>query len=336
MTHPLSTHSFNQMQYFKYLSIVIILLCAFEGCKPSFKETQSGLQYRVVQKGKSANARETVQKGKSVNPQSLEYLLVAMRYESEKGDLLFDTADQNPPVALVPYKEEQRQDGGTQEVMQLLYKEGLGAKLTFKIAPEKLFGENTEKMMEHYRIDKDTRVVLHTELKRVMNQEQYEGWEKEQLQVQKENTAKQTQKDMQTIEKYLQDHNLTAQKTASGLYYIIEETGQGSTPQPGNRVQVNYTGYLLDGRVFDTSVEAIAKEHGLYNAMRPYEPIAFQLGIGQVIQGWDEGIGLLNKGSKAKLLIPSTLGYGSQGAGAMIPPNASLIFDVELVDYQAE
>ncbi|MEL6539300.1 MAG: FKBP-type peptidyl-prolyl cis-trans isomerase [Bacteroidota bacterium] len=315
------------MKHFIYLSTIAVTLCSLVGCKPAFKETQSGLQYKIVRRGKF------------VKPQGQEYLLVAMRYENEKGEVLFDTADQMPPVALIPCKEEDEKDsqnGGMKEIIQRLRKGGLEGKMTFKVVPEKFFGKSTEKMTKHYRIDKGTRVVLHTKLERIMTLEQYEQWEKEQQQAKQERAAKQTQEDTQIIEKYLQDHKLEAQKTASGLYYAIEKPGKGSTPQSGNRVKVNYTGCLLDGKVFDTSVAAVAKEHGLYNAARTYEPIAFQLGAGQVIKGWDEGIGLLQKGSKAKLLIPSRLGYGSQGAGTTIPPNAVLLFDVELVDYQAE
>ena len=88
----------------------------------------------------------------------------------------------------------------------------------------------------------------------------------------------------------------------------------------------------MDGTVFDTSIEAVAKEEGVYNEGRPYQPFTFQLGIGQVILGWDEGIGLLNVGSKATIFIPSPLGYGERGSGEKIKPNSSLIFDVELVD----
>ena len=87
--------------------------------------------------------------------------------------------------------------------------------------------------------------------------------------------------------------------------------------EPGDRVAVHYEGSLLDGTVFDSSVQR-------------GEPIEFLLGVGQVIPGWDEGIQLLRVGDKARLLIPSELAYGSRGAGGVIPPNAALLFDVSL------
>jgi len=124
-----------------------------------------------------------------------------------------------------------------------------------------------------------------------------------------------------------------ATKTASGLRYIIETVGDGPKPEIGQVVRVNYSGYLMDGTLFDSSIKEIAQEGGTYDERRePYEPLPMQYGpMARVIEGWKEGIQLLNVGGKAKLIIPPYLGYGSRGAGGVIPPNASLVFDVELV-----
>ena len=111
---------------------------------------------------------------------------------------------------------------------------------------------------------------------------------------------------------------------------IIEE-GEGEFPQPNQQVSVNYTGKLLNGQVFDTSVEADAREADVYNAGRQYQPYQFTLGTGSVIRGWDIGIGLLKRGGKGVLYIPSTLAYGERANG-IIPANAILVFNVELVD----
>ncbi len=112
-----------------------------------------------------------------------------------------------------------------------------------------------------------------------------------------------------------------AQKTASGLMYIVEKEGTGPKATSGQMVSVHYSGSLLSGMVFD-------------NSYQRGEPIGFKLGVGQVIKGWDEGIALMNKGAKYKLIIPPNLGYGAAGAGGVIPPNAWLIFDTELIDMQ--
>jgi FKBP-type peptidyl-prolyl cis-trans isomerase 2 len=98
-------------------------------------------------------------------------------------------------------------------------------------------------------------------------------------------------------------------------------------------VKVNYVGKLLDGTVFDTSDPEIAKKAGVYDQRRPYEPIEFPLGVGQVIPGWEEAISMMQAGTKATLVIPSNLAYGEQGAGGFIPPFSTLTFDVELVSF---
>ena len=108
------------------------------------------------------------------------------------------------------------------------------------------------------------------------------------------------------------------QVTASGLGYIDLATGTGSSPKSGDRVTVHYSGYLLDGQKFDSSVDR-------------GQPFTFVIGVGQVIRGWDEGVMSMKVGGKRKLLIPPQLGYGSRGAGSTIPPNAELVFDVELL-----
>ena len=107
-------------------------------------------------------------------------------------------------------------------------------------------------------------------------------------------------------------------KTDSGLRYKIINKGSGAKAEKGQTVSVHYKGSLLNGTEFDSSYKR-------------NEPIDFPLGMGNVIAGWDEGIALLQVGDKARFVIPSHLGYGAQGAGGVIPPNATLIFDVELV-----
>lgn len=111
------------------------------------------------------------------------------------------------------------------------------------------------------------------------------------------------------------------EETKSGLRYQIIQKGNGKPAEAGKMVSVHYKGQLADGTVFDSSYKRNA-------------PLDFQVGVGQVIPGWDEGICLLNVGDKARLVIPSDLAYGSAGAGGVIPPNATLVFDVELMDVK--
>ena len=111
------------------------------------------------------------------------------------------------------------------------------------------------------------------------------------------------------------------EKTESGLRYQFIQRGEGKKAESGKTVSVHYEGSLENGKVFDSSYPR-------------KKPIEFRLGQGQVIEGWDEGIALLRVGDKARFVIPSDLGYGPRGAGGVIPPNATLIFDVELMDVK--
>ena len=109
--------------------------------------------------------------------------------------------------------------------------------------------------------------------------------------------------------------------TGSGLTYVDLVVGTGREAAAGNLVTVHYTGWLTNGKKFDSSVDRS-------------EPFSFPIGAGRVIKGWDEGVAGMKVGGKRKLTIPSQLGYGARGAGGAIPPNATLVFDVELLEVR--
>ena len=125
----------------------------------------------------------------------------------------------------------------------------------------------------------------------------------------------------QQLTEYLAKNKITVDPTPSGLYYVQTQEGNGEKPEVGMMAQVHYTGKLLDGTVFDSSIER-------------GEPISFPLGVGQVIPGWDEGIMMMSKGEKGVLYIPYYLAYGDRQAGDKITPFSNLMFEVELVDFQ--
>ncbi|GAB4406198.1 MAG: hypothetical protein OHK0039_07730 [Bacteroidia bacterium] len=128
---------------------------------------------------------------------------------------------------------------------------------------------------------------------------------------------------MAFLNDFLNKRNIPFLETAEGICYTVERSGSGPRPQRGEYAMVHYTGYLLDGTKFDSSLD--------YN-----EPFVFQVGAQQVIQGWDLGIPLFAKGAKGTLYLPAHLAYGAQGAGDVIPPNAALRFEIEVLDILDE
>ena len=137
----------------------------------------------------------------------------------------------------------------------------------------------------------------------------------------KANYPEETARAYAELQQYFALNGISASPTASGLYYVMTAEGNGEMPAKGDNVKVHYTGKLLDGTVFDSSIER-------------NEPIEFPLGMGYVIPGWDEGIMLMSVGEKGVLYIPYYLAYGPKGSAPVIPPFANLIFDVELVEIQ--
>lgn len=292
-----------------------------------FKKTATGLSYQVVCQGAGKSPREG------------DMLLIDMCYKTEKGVVLFDTADHELPMVL-PYSKENAasKDGSVGEAIGMLAEQG--DNLIFRLGAEKIFGDALESMAAKYGLKKNENLLLYLHLQEIMTKEAHKEWETQQItMLQEKQQAKaeqQLKEDAQAIAHYLKENNIAVQTTASGLCYAIDTPGQGAQPKQGNKVKVNYTGRLVDGKVFDTSLADVAEQSGIYNPQKTYEPIDFQVGLGQVIQGWDEGIMCLRQGTKARLFIPSTLAYGSQSMGnGLIPANAILIFDLELVEVQA-
>ena len=127
------------------------------------------------------------------------------------------------------------------------------------------------------------------------------------------------------LQDYFKAKHIRASSTPSGLYYTIKQEGTGTPARAGQEVTMNYTGRLLNGKAFDSNIDP---------KFRHTQPFTFVLGKGDVISGWDIGVQLFNQGTIATLYIPSGLAYGSQGSRNVIPPNAILVFDVELTDIE--
>ena len=138
--------------------------------------------------------------------------------------------------------------------------------------------------------------------------------------------------EMQVLVDYVRNNGFSDIAT-NGVYYKSTQQGNGTKPAQDKKVKVHYVGKFLDGRVFDTSVESVAKESGKYDAMRKYEPLEFTIGKRQMIPGFEEAVKMMSEGEKGVVVIPSRLAYGARQRGE-IPPFSTLIFELELVEIE--
>ena len=303
---------FSRQMAFAAVSTAVL---AFTACK---KSPYPG--YELAENG--VYAKFYTQDANGVKPKVGDVVKLSMIYKNSKDSVLFDSKMRNQSGT--PYIEFQLTKstfkGSFEDALTLM---SVGDSASFKISADSVYmlTFGTKELPPY--VEKGSMLTFEAKLEKVTSKEAMEEEYKQ------KSTEEKAQSD-KAIAQYLADKKISAEPTASGLYYVQNKKGNGPKPEKGSMVKVNYIGRLLDGTVFDTSIEAAAKEAGLFDERRPYEPIEFPLGEGQVIPGWDEGISLMNVGTKAQFIIPPALAYGSRGSGP-IPPNAPLVFDVELV-----
>lgn len=286
------------------------------------KETPSGYKFTVVRKGDG------------VATKTGDILVMNMLFKDSKDSVWSDSKEMGYPTMV------QKQDSvpGKDPILEVFQMLTKGDSVNFQVSAKDLF-EKTFRQPIPPNVDSTgvftfligvTNVVNEEEARKIQSDIMAKLNEKEMAK-----QAEQLAKDTVIIDNYLKEKSILAQKTASGLRYVIENPGKGDNARPGQTVRVNYSGFLLDGRCFDSSIEAVAKANNIYNEARaPYEPIELTLGYRQVIPGWEETLSLMNKGSKVTVFIPSTLAYGAQRRSELIAENTILRFEMELVDVK--
>lgn len=301
------------------LAILVLILGAsiMSSCQKKTKVTEKdGIEYTYIKEGS-----ETAPNG--------SFLLYNLEITTATDSVIYSTAEQPFPGYLMA-NDSLPPTNGMDEIFLTLRK---GDSIQFESTAKVIFGANFPPFMKEEDI-----VKVKLGAFEIMDQAAIEAFFNSTMEAEDKKRAERAvglvAEEGKTIEAYIQEKGLTASKTESGLYYVIEQEGTGEATTPGTTMYVNYAGYLLDGTLFDTSMPEIAKANNIFDAERSYEALPVNVGMGQVIPGWDEGLMLLKKGSKGKFIIPSPLGYGENGAGAMIPPNSILVFDVEVTDVQ--
>jgi FKBP-type peptidyl-prolyl cis-trans isomerase len=269
-----------------------------------------------------------VKEGKE-KPANGDFLLYNLEILTQSDSVIYSTLTQPFPGYLMA-NDSIKPENGMDEIFLSLRK---GDSITFEAAAKIVFNGN-----QPAPIKEDDKIKVRLGAYEMKTEAEMQTFYEEAMAKEQEKSAERAKvllvEEAKTIDAYLAKNKLKGQKTASGLVYVIEREGTGDSTTVGSTLLVNYAGYLLDGPLFDTSYPELAKANNMFNAERPYEPLPVNVGMGQVIPGWDEGLMLLKKGSKAKFIIPSPLGYGEGGAGSMIPANSILLFDVEVTDIK--
>lgn len=298
----------KQLKFWALTALVAGITACNNSPYKGYEKTDTGLLYKFYSQNSNAP-----------KPVIGDFAHMEISYYTDKDSLLFSS--QKYGSKFVIKVEEPAYKGDIMEGIAMM---GVGDSASFLITADSFFVYNVGGMLPS-DITPGSKIRFEIKLERVQTLEELENEKKE-------NARLQLEKEKQAIDAYLSENKISAQPLESGLIIIEKVKGNGKKPQNGQKVKVNYTGKLLNGKVFDTSIEADAKASGVYNPQRTYKPFEFTLGAGQVIRGWDEGIAQLSVGSKATLIIPSALGYGQQDMG-IIPPNSTLVFEVELVGF---
>jgi FKBP-type peptidyl-prolyl cis-trans isomerase len=303
-------------------SIIAILFASLfiAACSGS-KETPSGYKFNVVRKGDG------------VKIDSGKFVVMNLLFMDGK-DSVWNDSKKNGFPAVIQMQGTVPKGDAVLEVIKMLSK---GDSVVFKVPAKKLF-ENTFRQPLPFSVDSASSFTFQIGLSAVLNQEEMNKLQTELVAKQNEKMLQdqkaQLGKDITAIDDFLKAKNVTAQTTTSGLRYIITKPGTGENAKAGQQVKIDYLGYLLNGKYFDTSIESEAKKNNLYTQGRPYSPLELTVGAQQVIPGWEEAIQLMNKGSKMTVYIPSTLAYGNQRRGDVIAENSVLVFDMELIEVK--
>lgn len=274
----------------------MVISCGQKSPFPGYKPTGTGLYYKEIVKGTGDELKLN------------DVIKVKLAYYV--NDSLLFTTDNLPEPAYDMIRESLFK-GDVYEGFRMMH---VGDSMSFMINADSVFRKQFHAPIIPDYVKPGVFLRWEVKVEESMTEEAFQQMKMDQM------AALQQQADDE-FNAYLSANGITAQPQESGLVYVCTKKGKGPKPGYKQKVKVHYTGKLLDGSVFDSSVER-------------GEPIEFELGVGQVIPGWDEGIALMSKGEKGILYIPSNLAYGSRQAGDLIKPYSNLIFEVELVDFK--
>ncbi|MFT4737143.1 MAG: FKBP-type peptidyl-prolyl cis-trans isomerase FkpA [Cyclobacteriaceae bacterium] len=283
----------------KNLLLVLLVAVCIVGCSTESETvTESGLKITFIERGED----DTKLKSGYVT-------IMSAYYRTDLGQEIVRTAKAEPIYMLFDTMNTVQQNGLIQEVFNELH---VGDSIYTEI-PTKDLWEVSFKRPVPDSVGESVLVLVDIRVRQQMTIPEYRDY---MTSLEKNKNAGGYEEARAELTNFLSENGIAAEASETGLQYVINNKTNGAYPEPGQRVSVKYKGMLLDGSVFD---------EGTYT---------FPLGQGEVIAGWDEGIGYLRVGESGVLYIPAEMGYGSRGSGARIPPFSPLMFEVELVEIQ--
>jgi FKBP-type peptidyl-prolyl cis-trans isomerase FkpA len=303
------------MKITKVMFGLLLLLCA--ACNQSEKETLSGMKFKVVKAGGGEVAKPN------------DILIFNFRLVDSKDSVWRDTyVDGMPGAAMIMDTASMKQEDG---MMQMLRMVSPGDSVIVNFTIKEFFMELAKRPVPP-GMDSTLNLTYQLKIDSITTQEGAMALQNRLM----EKKQKETQeKDLATIDAHLVSKNIVAEKSESGLRYVITKPGVGENGKSGQTVKVNYAGYLLDGQYFDSNIKSVAQEKGLYDPARePYEPYEVTIDQSQVIKGWHDAFKVLNKGAQATVYIPSSLAYGPRQRSEVIKANSILVFELEVVDLK--
>jgi FKBP-type peptidyl-prolyl cis-trans isomerase FkpA len=309
-------------QFFKMAMTAVVIGTAMTACKnspyPGYEESETGLYTKFYTHDENG-----------VKPKEGDVLQVVLIVKNDKDSILTNSKEPDPnrPSGMDYFEMQLSKSPYKGSIQDGLSSMAVGDSASFLIPVDSMFKSRPIPPF----LKKGTMLTYDVKLKKITSKEEMmkEQAKKEQEQHAMAELSK--NEEPKILARYLEENKITAKPTKSGLYYIELKKGSGPKAKMGDVIKVNYTGRLLDGRVFDTNNKEIAQSSGLYDARRQYDvPAEFVLDS-MMFKAWQEAIPMMNPGTKAKIILPSSLGMG-ESAGGRIPPYAPMEFDVELLE----
>ncbi len=283
-------------RFYRLLKLIIVatLLLPFVSCSNNaFKTDKSGLKYKFIVEHKD-----------SIQADVGDILLLSMKYTNDKDSVISESDYFRMQLDKLTPNIASIQNG-----LALMH---VGDSAIFVVDAKTFYNENRKQKLPSF-LKSGSKLTFYIKL---IGTKSYQEFEQERRSLRSSNSHD----EQELLNQYLKRGNITVKPTQSGLYYVEKLKGKGRKPQPGRKVVINYLAYFIDGKIFDST----------YKRNKPFE---FTYGVGEVIQGLDEGISKMREGGRATIIIPSYLAYGNKQHGP-VPPFSTLIFEVELLRVQ--